>query len=98
MTDTPPLDRLKQPITEGSYIVYAAQFGQSPVLQVGKVLAVKQKRDYLDRLEWRILVQGLSAWGDVLMRKSTLGHPSRITVVPESLVPAEYLSLLKDAK
>jgi hypothetical protein len=101
MNDDAPLDKLGQAIVPGSYIVYAIQNGYSPDIRVGKVLKLVKRKDFYGRDEWRITVHGVGDDGPhpplLLSKKSVIGFPERIVVVPEASVPEKHLALLKEA-
>jgi hypothetical protein len=96
-------DKLGQEITVGSIIAYGHAIDRSAALRIGKVLAIKEKKD-----SWTY-TKGVSitVWGvdddwsrhapRLLTKKGTLAFPERIIVLDETKLKPEYRDLLAKA-
>lgn len=105
----PILDKIGQPITEGSIIAYGHALGRCAGIRIGKVLKAERKQE----LNWddkptgktvvRITVMGVDDdWShremELTSRKGTLQFPERIIVLDPAKVPATFMTLLEQVK
>jgi hypothetical protein len=96
-----PKDKLGRDITVGDYIVYSSALGRCAVLKIGKVLAIKPRKDSWDNKPcWSITVVGVYDYGwkdkPEIQKKGTLQFPDRTVVVSGAAIPEKYFELLKD--
>jgi len=100
----PVLDKCGQPITVGAYIIYGHALGRCAGLRIGKVLALKKRREnYTGDPGVSITVMGVNDdyWVreiGLCNKKGTLMYPNRVVVVPKSMIPETHRELLKDVK
>jgi len=94
-------DKAGQAVKVGDFIVYAAQYVDSPALKFGKVLGIKSF-SYRGLTDWRIRAVGVDDWylagigGPVAGKPGTLKFPQRI-ILANAFIPQAYKDLLDAA-
>lgn len=103
MADNEPvLDKIGQPIQEGSYIVYGHALGRCAALKIGlvlKVAKIEARRGYSNH---RITVVGVDETSHndrriiYLTKLGTLQFPDRAIVLPREKIPQDHLELFDE--
>lgn len=104
-----PLDKCGREITEGDFVVYASQRGQSADLKFGRVVEVSHTVDVRywmgvkqERVAWAIKVVGCDgSWNEqarrynnyTLQKPSKLQFPERMVVIAARQLPADVQRL-----
>jgi hypothetical protein len=99
------LDKIGQPIQEGSYIVYGHALGRCAALKIGlvlKVAVIDPKHSSLSK--HRITVVGVDEYNPFntnkqipyLTKIGTLQFPDRAIVLPRERIPQAYLELFDE--
>jgi hypothetical protein len=103
-------DKMGQPILVGSFIVYGTLLGRCAALKIGRVEKIRATwggggwarvgtDEYPLTPEWHITVRSVDdSWSHCPAKASqklgTLMFPNRMLVIPQSMVTAEYLTML----
>ena|ERR1700690_2048063 len=93
------LDKSRKEIKVGDFIIYGHALGRCAGLRYGKVLAIKEVKDYADRIKNHFTVQGVDDdWypdtPKLAERKGTLQFGDRILIVTEDQIPDKIFELL----
>jgi hypothetical protein len=94
-------DKFGTPIKEGDYIVYPFSYGQTNYIRLAKVLEVKSSTDPNSTYKKKLTVWGVDDTNRryrkkiaLCSSKACISFPEKAIVIPENLIPKEYIDLL----
>jgi hypothetical protein len=93
-------DMMGKEIVVGDYIVYAGLWSRSAMLKIGKVVALKQRKEsYPEKTIPTLQVKGVElGWNNNLRpnsKISTLAFLDRLMVIPKEFVNQEFLNAIE---